>query len=142
MCYAMEAEDITMCGDIEDRFRDSCVIALAELVYDTSLIEHCMIAKAEVNQKMCKALISEDIDRCFDWEHGSGLSTSLSVRDCIDLTSRKLKDAGLCDLHITKKDSIFAICGDTSDCESQWIDGAPYNAEDCKTAVEEALQYG
>ena len=140
LCYAMEAGDITMCADIEGRFREECVIVLAEMVQDTALVVHCDISNVENYRKMCRALISEDIEKCFAWEQGSGLGDSLSVRDCIDLTSRKLRDAGLCELFKTRAQQIYSICGRTSDCEGQWIDGASENAEHCKYVVEEAIQ--
>jgi hypothetical protein len=141
MCYAMEAEDITMCDDVIGRFRDSCVVALAELVYDTSLVNECDMADAEENQKICIGLMAEDIDKCFDWGQGEGLGVSLSVRDCIDLTARKMRDTDLCDTFKTRQSDLMYICGDTGDCEGQWIAGAEDHAQDCKYAVEEAISY-
>ena len=98
------------------------------------------ISEVENYRKMCRALISEDIEKCFDWGQGEGLGTSLTVRDCIDLTSRKLRDPELCDLFETRAQHIYSICGRTSDCEGQWIDGASDHAEQCKYAVEEAIE--
>lgn len=140
LCYAMEAKDITMCADIDGRFREECVVVLAELVHDESLVSYCDISKVENNQKICRALISEDIEKCFDWGQGEGVDVSLSVRDCISLTSRKLRNPELCELFETRAQQIYSICGDTSDCEGQWIDGAADHASDCRYAVEEAMQ--
>ena len=141
MCYAIEAEDIMMCDDVIGRFRDSCVVGLAEIVYDTSLIDACDMADAEDNRKICVGLMSEDIDKCFDWGQGEGLCASLSARDCIDLTSRKLRDPELCDNFKTRQSDLMYICGDTSDCEGQWVTGAEDHAADCRYAVEEAISY-
>lgn len=142
LCYAMEAEDITMCADIEGRFREECVVVLAEIVQDRSLVEHCSISEVPNNQKICRALILEDVDKCFDWPAGSGLGDSLAVRDCIDLTSRKTRSPESCGLFETRSTQINTICGQAPGCEGQWIDGAADHASDCRYAVEEAMQAG
>ncbi|MBW2972021.1 hypothetical protein KY359_03205 [Candidatus Woesearchaeota archaeon] len=139
LCYAMEKEDITMCAGIEGRFREECVLVLAEMVHDTTLVTHCGLSEVQNNIRICRALISEDIEKCFLWTQGEGLGSSLSMRDCIDLTSRKLRDPELCDLFVTRSNMIYSVCGKTSDCEGQWIDGASEHAEDCRYAVEEAI---
>ena len=142
LCYAMEAKDITMCADIEGRFREECVVVLAELVYDTSLIDNCDLAEASANKKICSALISEDVDVCFSsWTQGEGLGASLNMRDCIDLTCRKLKDTDCCNAFETRASELLNVCGKSSDCEGQWIDGAEEHASSCKDAVEVALGY-
>jgi hypothetical protein len=141
MCYAMEKEDIDMCADVEGRFHDSCLVALAELVYDTSKIDRCATADAEANRKICEGLMSENTGKCFAWDAGEGLSASLAVRDCIDLTARKLRDKEECDLFVTRATDIYKICGDRGDCEGQWLTGAQDHANDCAAAVEEALAY-
>ena len=142
LCQAMEAEDPSMCEQITGRFRDECVVVLAELVYDTSLDAHCNLAKAEANKKICAALINENIDDCFSaWSQGAGVGASLSMRDCIDLTSRKTRNKAACDVFIARSSEILNVCGDSSDCVGQWIDGAQDHAADCKVAVEEALSY-
>ena len=91
-------------------------------------------------KKLCTALVLENIDECFTWGRGEGIGTTLSVRDCIDLTSRKLRDPELCDLFVSRANNIMFICGDTGDCENQWITGASDHAQDCRYAVEQAMK--
>jgi hypothetical protein len=142
MCLAIEAEDVTMCELVIGRFRDPCVIALAELVYDTSLVQHCDLADSETYDKICRALFSEDIGICFSsWGQGEGLGASLNMRDCLDLTARKIRDPELCNLFVSRSSDLMYVCGDTGDCEGQWITGADDHAKDCKYAVNEAIQY-
>ncbi|MFQ5474855.1 MAG: hypothetical protein ACE5DM_03385 [Candidatus Nanoarchaeia archaeon] len=139
MCYAMEKKNIDMCSEIEGRFRDECVVVLAELVYNTSSVSKCGMADAEANRKICEALLSEETGKCFAWDAGEGLGASLAVRDCIDLTARKLRDKEECDLFVTRATDILKICGDTGDCEGQWLDGAQDHANNCAQAIDEAL---
>ncbi|MBW2972665.1 hypothetical protein KY359_06530 [Candidatus Woesearchaeota archaeon] len=139
LCYAMEEEDITMCAGIEGRFREECVVVLAEMVHDSTLVTHCGLSEVQNNRRICRALISEDIEKCFVWTQGEGMGSALGLRDCIDLTSRKLRDPELCDMFKTRADFIYSVCGQGSDCEGQWLDGAEGHAEDCRYAVEEAI---
>ncbi len=141
VCQAMENKDITMCENIKGIFREECVVVLAELVYDKSLINYCNIANANINKILCSALISENIDICFSsFGQGEGLGSSLRVRDCIDLTSRKLRDETLCNNFKSRASEILQICGDSSDCKGQWIDGANDHVLECKETVKEATQ--
>lgn len=143
LCLAIAFEDIRLCETITGSFKEECVLVLAEMVYNKSLVNYCDMAKADDNKKICRALILEDINVCFSsWEIGGDLGASLPMRDCIDLTSRKSKDPSNCDVFVTRSSEIYAVCGDTSDCKGQWIDGAQYNADDCKSAVEEAIRNG
>lgn len=141
MCYAMEAEDITMCDEVVGRFRDNCFTAVAEIQYDTSLVDECDKLDVEANAKICRGLMAENINKCFEWEQGEGMSATLSARDCIDLTARKLRSTDACKIFETRATELFAICGDTSDCEGQWITGASDHASDCEYAVQEAIDW-
>ncbi|MFC1723230.1 hypothetical protein ACFL0V_03760 [Nanoarchaeota archaeon] len=129
MCYAIEAKSIEMCDPVVGRFRDSCYLALAELIDDPSKVSECEKMDVEDQRKICRALVLEDGSKCLAWEAGEGLGSALKMRDCIDLVARKLGDSSICDMH--KGQEVYTVCGKTGDCEGQFLDSGKYNAEDC-----------
>ncbi len=129
MCLAIEAEEMQLCAGA-GRYKDSCVVGIAELTEGP--VSDCDVAEAEANQKLCRALMTNDVEKCFDWELGSGLSAGLNVRDCIDLNARKQQDSSVCDFHVDRSANIYDICGQTQDCEGQFVTGASDNSQNCK----------
>ena len=135
MCYAMAANKIEMCEGVIGRFRDSCVLALAETVYDKEKVSYCSLAEAEGNKKICEALLMEDPQKCFNWEQGSGTGAGISIRDCIGLVARKNKDPSVCDTFVQRAPELHNLCGLTSDCEGMFVAGSLENAEQCKSNI-------
>lgn len=142
LCIAMALKDIRLCEPIQGSFKEECVLVLAEMMYNKSVVSYCDMAKADDNKKICRALVLEDINTCFSsWNVGDGFGASLSMRDCIDLVSRKSKDESNCDVFVSRQNEIVGVCDiKSSDCQGQWIDGANDHADDCKSAVQEAIK--
>jgi len=131
-CYATEALDMEMCRDItHSAHKEDCVILVAEL----GGVGDCSIAAAEANQVMCEALINDDIDICLTMEQDFG--NSLTARDCITLVARKMQDSSLCQYYETHANSLFQICGDTQDCEGQFLEPLMIqeNIDSCKSSI-------
>jgi len=145
MCEAgLIYEDLSFCEEVvSSRFKEECVVVVAEVIYDESQVDYCDISDVYDNQMICEALMMEDIDLCFEFDSGEGLGASLTVRDCIDLVSRKMRDVDLCEYFESEKSLIYDICGETGDCEGQWLEplGITDNIESCQYSVEEAIEY-
>jgi len=144
MCEAaLIYEDLSMCELVVGRFHEECIITVAETIYDPNQVDDCEISNVEDHKIMCEALIMEDIDLCFNYGQGEGLGTSLNVRDCIDLVSRKMRDVELCEYFESHQSEGFTICGDTGDCEGQWLEllSIEDHVDSCQYAVETAIEY-
>lgn len=140
-CKAIEAQDISMCDPITKyATRETCIQIIAEMVQDDSQLEDCSLSKNSDYEITCRALVSKDVNKCFGIKESISNPSDIAMRDCIDLVARKLRDKSVCQSFITHSQDLFDACGGaTSDCEGQWIDGAPYNVEDCEAAIDEAM---
>ncbi|MFH1972067.1 MAG: hypothetical protein ABIJ18_01170 [archaeon] len=141
-CVATTAVDLSLCADVSHSLhREDCVLLVAELIQDGSQLADCSIAENEVNQIMCKALIKEDVDYCFNIAEGEG--NDLALRNCIDLVSRKTRDFDSCEYYRSHSQQIYDTCGHTQDCENRWQEPLMMqeNIDGCKAAIQAELNY-
>jgi hypothetical protein len=132
MCVAMETNNLFLCSTIESsRFKDSCILAVAELVKDSSQVADCNFAEQDINKIICKALVMKDIDICFDIKDNAN-HADLSLRDCVNLLARKLKQQNICSVYSTRTQEFIEACGSTSsECKALWQDGMNDNIQNC-----------
>jgi len=131
MCMAANTKDLSLCANVNDRFRESCVVGVAEAELDIDQLQHCSISKVANYRVTCEALITKDINKCFGMAEDLAELTPINIRDCIDVVARKMQDPGLCELHVSRALDIAKGCGSTPSCNEEWIASGPYNKESC-----------
>jgi hypothetical protein len=137
-CKAMAALDLSLCDPITKyATREDCILVVAELVQDQSQLSDCTLSKNKNYKIICEALIKKDATHCFTMEESLSSASDIAMRDCLELTARKLKDKTVCDYFKSHANVLKKVCGgSTSSCEGLWIYGAEENVKHCKGIID------